>query len=357
MGPLMLDCVAYEVSDVEKDVLAHPAVGGVILFSRNYHDIDQVTHLITSIRQAAKKPILIAIDHEGGRVQRFRQDFTAIPAMGAIQTLTNNAAEQQRLAYSAAITLAYELKRIDVDMTFAPVLDLDAGSDVIGDRAFGTSADEIVPLASAFCDGLRVLGMPSVGKHFPGHGSVKADSHVALPVDTRPFDVIENTDMQVFTRLMHAQKIDAVMPSHVIYADVDDAPAGFSEIWLQRILKQQLAFNGAIFSDDLSMHGASVVGGYAERAERALAAGCDMILACNNPTGAIEILDSLPSHVYSIPALSTLTSMTGKMLSETPSKMPSKMKRSDMNQAFSLASLQGAYEQARQLVESYARET
>lgn len=293
MGPLMLDCTAYELSAQEREMLDHPLVGGVILFTRNYYDKAQLKALIRAIRQAARQPLLIAVDHEGGRVQRFRTGFTELPAMGAILPAVNHdMAKASELANACGQILAYELRELDIDMSFGPVLDIDGCSTVIGDRALADNAEAVIALASALIDGMQTQGMPVTGKHFPGHGSVVADSHVALPVDERTFSEIEHTDMVVFKQLV--KKLDAVMPAHVIYEQVDPQPAGFSDFWLQSVLRQQMQFDGVVFSDDLSMHGASVAGGYPQRAQQALQAGCDMVLACNNTAGAIDILDTLP---------------------------------------------------------------
>lgn len=292
MGPLMLDCAGLVLSSTEADRLRHPLTGGVILFARNYDNVTQLTELVKSIRQAANKPLLIAVDHEGGRVQRFREGFTRLPAMGAIQTLTNSEDEAKALAYACGVIMAYELKRIDIDMSFAPVLDINGVSNVIGDRGFAHNAAEVRVLAEALIDGMHAVGMPTTGKHFPGHGSVVADSHVAIPVDERSLAEIEATDLPPFKTLIAQQRLDAMMPAHVIFPQVDDKPAGFSSRWLG-MLRHELHFDGVIFSDDLSMEGASVAGGYANRARAALSAGCDMVLACNNPEGAEAILNGL----------------------------------------------------------------
>lgn len=293
VGPLMLDCQAEELLPEEKEKLAHPVTGGVILFSRNYHDKRQLSALVQDIRRFAKKPILIAVDHEGGRVQRFREGFTAIPAMGEILRQSEHQDESAAYAKACGLALAYELKTLDIDFSFAPVLDINGVSQVIGNRAFADNADDVIRLATHLIQGLKAVNMPAIGKHFPGHGSVAPDSHVALPVDEREFDEIQRTDMVVFKRVIERALLDGVMPAHVIYNQVCDKPAGFSPKWLQEVLKGDLGFNGAVFSDDLSMHGASVAGGYVERAEAALDAGCDMVLACNNPKGAESILDGI----------------------------------------------------------------
>lgn len=291
MGPLMLDCAGTTLPADERERLAHPLVGGVILFSRNYESREQLIELIAQIRRAAGRPILIAVDHEGGRVQRFREGFTAIPAMGKILQLAGSPEEQCTLARACGTILAYELKAVDIDLSFGPVLDIDGASKVIGDRGFSDQFSEVITLAGAVIEGMQEQGMPVTGKHFPGHGSVEPDSHVALPVDERSEQQISELDMSVFKAL--SSRLDAVMPAHVIYAQVDAQPAGFSPYWLQDVLRKRLGFDGVIFSDDLSMHGASVAGDYPERASAALSAGCDMVLACNNPTGAAAVLDNL----------------------------------------------------------------
>lgn len=297
MGPLMLDCQAEELSPEEKEKLAHPVVGGVILFTRNYHDKRQLDALVKAIRHHAKKPVLIGVDHEGGRVQRFKDGFTVLPAMGSIIRQSETRDESNAYAKACGLVLAYELKALDIDFSFAPVLDIDGVSQVIGDRAFADNAQDVIRLATALIQGLKSVNMPAIGKHFPGHGSVAPDSHIALPVDERDYQEIRRTDMVVFERLIERNLLDGIMPAHVIYKQVCDKPAGFSSHWLQSVLRNTLKFNHAIFSDDLSMHGACVAGDYLERAEAALEAGCDMVLACNNPKGAERILDGLEGRV------------------------------------------------------------
>lgn len=291
MGPLMLDCAGYELTGEDRDILDHPLVGGVILFSRNYHDKTQLAALVKAMRGAARNRLLIGVDHEGGRVQRFREGFTRLPAMGRLQSLASSGTSAEQLASACGHILAHELRQLDVDLSFGPVLDVDGVSTVIGDRAFATDPDTVVALATALIEGMHAQGMAATGKHFPGHGSVVADSHVAIPVDERPLAEISAHDLRTFSQLL--PQLDAVMPAHVIYNAVDDQPAGFSDYWLRTCLRGQLGFDGVIFSDDLSMNGASVAGGYPERARQALSAGCDMVLACNNRAGAVSILDTL----------------------------------------------------------------
>ena len=295
---LMLDLEGLQVSDVEKDLLAHPGTGGLILFSRNYQDRQQLAELVHQIR-TVRPEILIAVDQEGGRVQRFRDGFVRLPPMAALGRRYD---QSPQAAVEEAVLLgelmASELTELDIDLSFAPVLDLDYGtSTVIGDRSFHGDADAMIALASAFIDGMSAAGMAATGKHFPGHGHVVADSHLELPVDPRPLAEIEAADLRPFVAL--AQKLDGIMPAHVIYSAVENQTAGFSRYWLQTRLREQMGFRGVIFSDDLSMAGAHGVGGYPERARAALEAGCDMVLACNNRAGAEQVLDFLAATRFS----------------------------------------------------------
>lgn len=293
LGYLMMDLEGTQVSDEERELLQHPATGGLIFFTRNYQDAEQLIDLVKQVRAATpKKHILIAVDHEGGRVQRFRSQFTVLPALAklGVQYQDNPEAALQ-LAQRHGWLMAAEVRAVGIDFSFAPVLDTDYGvSQVIGNRAFHQQPEIIAQLASAYIKGMREAGMASTGKHFPGHGFVSVDSHHAVPRDHRDLQTILAQDVLPFKQLIQ-QGLDAVMPAHVIYEQVDPQPAGFSRYWLQEILRGQLGFDGVIFSDDLSMEGASVAGGYAERAEAAVEAGCDMVLACNKRAGVIDILD------------------------------------------------------------------
>jgi len=282
IGPLMLDIEGLEVNARERDLLQNPLLGGIILFSRNYQSPQQVAELCQSIREIAARDILIAVDHEGGRVQRFREGFTAIPAMGTVLLENSDHEVAKRKAHQWGAMIAIEVQAVGIDFSLAPVLDLNKNiSQVIGDRAFSGKVDEVLELGREFIRGMNDYGMAATAKHFPGHGSVEADSHIDIPVDERPREQIIGEDMRVFAEL--ANDYQAVMPAHVIYPAFDKQPAGFSSIWLQDILRSQLGFDGVIFSDDLSMKGAEVVGGYYQRAEAAIQAGCDMVLVCNHP--------------------------------------------------------------------------
>ena len=293
MGPVMLDVQGTSLSQEDKEIFQHPLVGGLIFFTRNYQSPEQIADLSQQIRIAAKKPLLIAVDHEGGRVQRFRDGFSLIPAMGKLWQMSDqNLTLAKELAKQSAILMALEVQAVGIDISFAPVLDINNISDVIGDRSFHQQPEHVTELAEAFINGLHQVGMKATGKHFPGHGSVKADSHIDLPIDNRSKSEIFQQDLLPFKQLIARGKVDALMPAHVIFPDVDSQAVGFSRYWLQDILRENLGFNGVIFSDDLSMQGAASAGGYVERAEAAQDAGCDMLLLCNNREGCVDVLDN-----------------------------------------------------------------
>ncbi len=294
----MLDLRGLQLEQDERELLRHPLVGGVILFSRNFSDSAQLRKLTHEIHQLRNPALLIAVDHEGGRVQRFREGFTNLPACACYGKLYETEKTQARdHAENAGWLSAMELLSVGIDLSFAPVLDIDPGvSEVIGDRAFHADPEIVTDLAMYFCRGMKKAGMAAVGKHFPGHGSVSADSHHAVPVDRRRFQEIAMRDMVPFQRLLTSH-LQGIMPAHVIYPDVDEKPAGFSSYWLEQVLRRQLGFQGTIFSDDISMKGAEVLGSYTERASAAIAAGCDMVLVCNNQTAATKVLETLQTQI------------------------------------------------------------
>lgn len=312
LGPVMLDVLGASLTAEDEVRLRHPLVGGVILFARNYESPSQLCELTAAIRAVRTPSLLIAVDHEGGRVQRFREGFTRIPPMRELGEIWDAQPQRARhLARQTGYVLAAELRACGVDFSFTPVLDVDYGqSSVIGDRAFHSEPQAISELAHELLMGLKQGGMHSVGKHFPGHGYVRADSHLAIPVDEREFVDIELSDLIPFQQMVD-YGLSAVMPAHVIYSRIDSRPAGFSPVWLQQILRGHLGFEGVIFSDDLSMEGATVAGSIVERAQAALAAGCDMVLVCNKPDSADALLAGLE---YEMPAASKarLAQMRGR---------------------------------------------
>ena len=294
-APLIIDVAGLELTDADRQRLAHPLVGGIILFGRNWHSREQLTALCAQVK-LVRPDLLIAVDHEGGRVQRFRTNgFTHVPPMAAFGQLWVSAPKKgegeggpalraTNAATAAGYVLGAELRACGVDLSFTPVLDLDYGeSSVIGDRSFGRDPRMVAVLAQALMHGLRASGMGNCGKHFPGHGFVRADSHLAIPVDKRSLKAILADDAAPYGWL--SAGLDAVMPAHVIYPKVDSRPAGFSSRWLQEVLRHRLGFTGAIFSDDLSMEAARHIEGrdvsFTEAALAALDAGGDMVLLCN----------------------------------------------------------------------------
>lgn len=312
LGPVMLDVCGTELSEEERELLRHPQVGGVILFARNYESTQQLIALTQAIHAVRQPPLLIAVDHEGGRVQRFREGFTRIPPMRSLGEIWEQHPQRaRRLAHQTGYVLAAELRACGVDFSFTPVLDLNYGdSQVIGDRAFHREPQCVAELAHHLMLGLKEAGMAAVGKHFPGHGFVRADSHLAIPVDERDYADLLVDDIEPFRQMVDFG-LPAIMPAHVIYPKVDDQPAGFSAKWLKGILRGELDFDGVIFSDDLSMEGAKAGGDVVTRGHAALAAGCDMVLMCNEPASSKELLAGLN---YTLPAVSLarLARMHGK---------------------------------------------
>lgn len=293
MSTLIIDLKGQSLQQEEVELLEHPLVAGLILFTRNFYDREQVQALIKEIRQRVKKNLLITIDQEGGRVQRFRDGFTQLPAMQSFAVLEKDVQQQLHLAQETGWQMAAEMTALDIDLSFAPVLDLGHECKAIGDRSFCGDVEPAIHLASAYINGMKQAGMATTGKHFPGHGHVLADSHLETPYDERPSAVIFERDIQPFQQLIAQGKLDAIMPAHVIFTQCDSQPASGSNYWLQQILRQKLGFDGAIFSDDLGMKGADFMGDFVARSEKALAAGCDLLLLCNEPEGVVQVLDRL----------------------------------------------------------------
>lgn len=291
LGPIMIGIAGTKLDECSLEQLRHPAVGGVVLFSRNFTSAEQIHELVSEIRACRQPRLLIAIDQEGGRVQRLRDGFTALPPLGTLGTLwQQDQALASDYAYRHGRVMASEMLSLGIDLSFAPVLDLDRGSCVIGDRSFSASIAAVSDLGSHYLAGMHDAGMKTTGKHFPGHGSVLADSHVDDVLDARDFESIENTDLQPFIQLQYG--LDALMIAHVVYSAVDELPAGYSSAWLQGILRQRLEYRGVIMSDDLGMHAAFAIGDLKTRLHRSLAAGCELVLVCR-PEDVEELLPAL----------------------------------------------------------------
>lgn len=292
LGPLMLDLEGPNINDDEIELIQNQVVGGVILFARNYVDRQQLHTLVNAIRRH-RPDILLAVDQEGGRVQRFVDGFTRLPPMQAFaEDYRRDATATLALVEDVGWLMASEVLAAGLDFSFAPVLDIDEQrSSVIANRAFSSKVDEVVALASVFIDGMHAAGMAATGKHFPGHGSVSEDSHETLPRDERSWEDIVASDYQPFYQLR--EKLDALMPAHIVFSEVDVAPVGFSSHWLKTVVREQMQFNGVIFSDDLTMSATAAYGGYPQRVALALDAGCDMVLVCNNRAGALQTLEYL----------------------------------------------------------------
>ena len=296
LGPLMVDVAGKSLTQEDRDVLRHPLVGSVILFTRNYEDPEQLAALVADIRSLRSPPLLVAVDHEGGRVQRFRKGFSVLPAARRIGQ-EFDADEQQGLemARRLAWLMAVELRVLGIDFSFAPCVDLDYGvSEIIGDRAYHSRPENVAKLAIATMQGMRQAGMAATAKHFPGHGAVVADSHLALPVDRRELADL-TADLLPYRRLI-PNELAAVMMGHVLFPAVDAVPASFSRRWVGDVLRGELDFRGVIFADDLTMEGATVMGGVIERAEAALEAGCDVLPVCNRRAAVTALLDGMRSR-------------------------------------------------------------
>lgn len=297
LGPVMLDIDGAALCPADRDLLLEPAVGGVILFTRNYESPSQIADLAAELKALRSPPLLLAVDHEGGRVQRFRDGFSRIPAMRHLGHEFDRAREAGlELARTTGWLIASELRAAGIDLCFAPCVDLDWGlSEIIGDRALHSDPEIVAELASAFCRGLRSAGMAAVAKHFPGHGAVVPDSHEQLPVDRREYGAVLD-DMRPYERLVDNGLIAGVMTAHIVYPEIDELPAGFSRFWIERELRKRLGFGGAVLCDDLSMRATRDFGSMPERAARALAAGCDMVLVCNDRAGAARTVESLAGY-------------------------------------------------------------
>jgi beta-N-acetylhexosaminidase len=293
LGPVMMDVQGKTLTEEDRELLAHPLVGAVILFTRNFESVEQLQQLVADIRAVRSPPLLVTVDHEGGRVQRFRKGFTVLPSMRMIgRQYDLDPVAGRLLSRQCGWLMAAELRAVGIDLSFAPCVDLDYGaSSVIGDRAFHRDPRVVSELAISFMGGMREAGMSACAKHYPGHGFVVPDSHVAMPVDRRPL-VDMDGDLTPYRRLID-NGVASIMAAHVVYSNVDDKPAGFSRRWLQTELRGRLGFDGAIFTDDLSMAGASAIGDMPARAKAALAAGCDVLSVCNDRQGVLQVIDSL----------------------------------------------------------------
>lgn len=295
-GHLVLDLEGTRLTPRETEILRHPEIAGLIFFSRNFESPAQMRELCESVK-SIRSDLLLCVDQEGGRVQRFREGFTRLPSMASVRLAVANLPEEQANAFVEALgwLMAVELIALGLDLSFAPVLDLDeTRSQVIGDRAFSDQAELTCRLASAWIRGMHQAGMAATGKHFPGHGGVSADSHLELPVDRRDLDSLRAKDLIPFIRLL--PELDAMMMAHLLYPMVDDQPAGYSQFWIGDLLRNELGYRGVVFSDDLTMLGAAGAGSIEARAEASLKAGCDLLLVCNQPGQAVAVLSWLESQ-------------------------------------------------------------
>jgi beta-N-acetylhexosaminidase len=312
LGPLMVDIAGTELSVDDTRVLAHPLVGSVLLFTRNYTDPQQIAALTAAIRALRSPHLLIAVDHEGGRVQRFREGFTRLPAARLLgRQYDEDRRDGLALAQSVGWLMASELRAVGVDFSFAPCVDLDYGvSEIIGDRAFHSDPDAVAALAVATLSGMREAGMAAVAKHFPGHGAVVADSHVALPVDRREFADLEG-DIRPYRPLID-NNVPGIMAAHVVFPAIDTLPASLSKRWITGVLRGELGFHGCVFADDLSMAGAVAFGNVVERAELAIAAGCDVLPICNDRHSVELALDRLGADAVSAASQARLVRMRAR---------------------------------------------
>jgi beta-N-acetylhexosaminidase len=307
----MVDVAGTSLTAEDREVLGHPLVGGLILFTRNFASIEQLESLVREIRAIRQPPLLVAVDHEGGRIQRFRKDFTVLPAMRTIGLrYALDAPQAKILARQCGWLMAAECLAVGIDISFAPLVDLDYGvSTIIGDRAFHRDSRAVAELAISFMHGMREAGMAATAKHFPGHGAVVADSHVAMPVDRRArADMMD--DLYPYQRLIE-NGLPAMMTAHVVYEAVDELPASFSPYWIGREIRTELRFAGAVFSDDLNMKGASVIGDVPARVQAALAAGSDMTPICNNRPGVLKTLEKMAEPTDPVSQV-RLTRMRGR---------------------------------------------
>jgi beta-N-acetylhexosaminidase len=297
LGPVMLDIEGRQLSPADRALLQEPSVGGVVLFTRNYESPEQLVDLVASIRALRSPPLLIAVDQEGGRVQRFRDGFSEIPPMRHLgRQYDEDPDAAVSLAKTAGWLVASELRAVDIDLSFTPCVDLDWGvSEIIGDRAFHGNPDVVAELASAYCNGLRDAGMAAVAKHFPGHGAVVADSHEHLPVDRRNYGELLD-DMRPYERLIGKRQLAGVMTAHIVYSETDPLPASFSPYWIKEQLRSQLGYDGAVLCDDLGMKAAASMGSMPKRARLALDAGCDMVLICNDRPAASATVAALRDY-------------------------------------------------------------
>ena len=301
LGAVIIDVLGEELTAEDRELLSHPIVGGVVLFARNFVSRNQLYQLCQQVRKARQHPLLIMVDQEGGRVQRFHQEFTRLPCLGSFGVIYDqDPSKACQAAEESGRLMASELLSIGIDLSLAPVLDLNKPvSNVIGDRAFHKDPDVVSKLAKHYMAGMKTAGMAATGKHFPGHGSIAIDSHTALPVDERSLSAVEQDDMRSFASLIEAG-IPAIMAAHILFPSVDANCVGFSQFWLRDILRRRLGFNGAILSDDLNMEGANISSDHVDRITMAREAGCDFTLLCNNRPGVIRALDRLPQAKYQV---------------------------------------------------------